>query len=369
MLVRHLNPTLFSKDVEQVPTRNGYGEGLVEAGKKDPNVVVLCADLTESTRSLAFKQAFPDRFVQLGVHEQVMALIGAGLALGGKVPFISSYAAFSPGRNWEQIRTNIALNHANVKIAGAHAGISVGPDGATHQALEDLATTRAIPGMVVLAPCDVHEARRATIAAAAHRGPVYLRFAREKTPVVTTNRTPFRIGCAEIFRTGRDATIVACGPLVYETLLAAECLAGNTKAIQFLLARYPTITARIRKHAGSYRHGPERKQVWTPANIRALLKRIGRLDIEVINSPSVKPLDAETIVKSAKKTGRVVTVEEHQITGGLFGAVAETLGHLHPTSITPIGMPNSFGESGEPMELLEKYGMTAPYIMETFLRS
>lgn len=365
MIAKHLNQNLFAKDAEQIPTRNGYGEGLVLAGKKDTNVVVVCADLTESTRSLAFKTAFPDRFVQLGVHEQVMALIGAGLALAGKVPFISSYAAFSPGRNWEQIRTNIALNHANVKIAGAHAGISVGPDGATHQALEDLATMRAIPGMVVLAPCDVHEARRATVAAAAHRGPVYLRFAREKTPVITTNRTPFRIGHAEIFRSGRDATIVACGPLVHEALLAAECLAGNTKAIQLLLARYPAITARIRRPAGSYRHGPDRKQAWTPTSIRTLLKRASRRDIEVINSPSVKPLDVTTIAKSAKKTCRVITVEEHQTTGGLFGAVAEALSRAHPTPITPIGMADSFGESGEPMELLEKYGMTAPFIMES----
>ena len=356
------------KVVGQAATRDGFGKGLIEAGEKDSRVVVLCADLAESTRVLAFKEKFPERYIEVGVAEQNLATVASGLAIYGKIPFITSYATFSPGRNNEQIRTTISLNNVPVKIAGAHAGVSVGPDGATHQALEDLATMRAIPGMVVLAPCDVHEARRATVAAAAHRGPVYLRFAREKTPVITTNRTPFHIGRAEVFRSGRDATIVACGPLIYEALLAAECLAGNAEAIALLLSRYPNITERIRKPAGSYRHGPQRKQVWTPVSIRAMLKRTDRLDVEVINSPSVKPLDISTIAKSAKKTGRVITVEEHQTTGGLFGAVSEALARVHPTAITPIGMPDSFGESGEPMELLEKYGMTAPFIIEALTR-
>ena len=365
-LARFLNPKLFARDAEQVPTRNGYGEGLVLAGKKDPNVVVLCCDLTESTRSLAFQKAFPERFIEVGVAEQNMAGLAAGMANYGKVPFTSSYAVFSPGRSWEQIRLTAAYGEANVKIAGAHAGISVGPDGATHQALEDIAITRVLPNMTVLVPCDVHETRKATLTAAAMMGPVYLRFAREKTPVITTTRTPFAIGKAQVFRAGKDATIVACGPLVYEALLAAECLAGNVSAIRTLLGRYPAIAAHV-KTSKLHGHSMVRARTvtrWTPAFIHALLKRAGRRDIEVLNSATIKPLDAATIAKSAKKTGRVITVEEHQITGGLFGAVAESLAQHQPTPITPIGMPNSFGESGEPMELLEKYGMTAPFIIE-----
>lgn len=365
-LAKSLNPDLFAKGSEQIPTRNGYGDGLVLAGTKDPNVVVLCCDLTESTRSLAFQKKFPERFIEVGVAEQNMAGLAAGMANYGKVPFTSSYAVFSPGRNWDQIRLTTAYGEANVKIAGAHAGISVGPDGATHQALEDLAIMRVLPNMTVLAPCDVHETRKATLAAAAMVGPVYLRFAREKTPVITTPRTPFAIGRAQVFRSGRDATIVACGPLVYEALLAAECLAGNTNAIRALLARYPAIAARV-KTSKLHGHSVARAKVvtrWTPASIRTLLKKVGRRDIEVINCATLKPLDDKTIAASAKKTGRVITVEEHQTTGGLFGAISETLARVHPTQITPIGMPDSFGESGEPMELLEKYGMTASFIME-----
>ncbi|MDO8622387.1 MAG: transketolase C-terminal domain-containing protein [bacterium] len=366
MLAQFLSPNLFAKNVEQIPTRNGYGEGLVLAGERDPNVVVLCCDLTESTRSLAFQKKFPKRFIEVGVAEQNMAGLAAGMAAYGKIPFTSSYAVFSPGRNWDQTRVAIAYGEANVKIAGAHAGISVGPDGATHQALEDLAIMRVLPNMTVLAPCDVHEARRATLAATTMRGPVYLRFTREKTPVITTARTPFAIGRAQVFRVGRDATIVACGPLVYEALLAAECLAGSASAIRTLLGRYPAIAAHV-KTSKLHGHSIARAKTttrWTPSSIRTLLQHIGRRDVEVLNSATIKPLDTKTIVTSAKKTGRVVTVEEHQITGGLFGAVAETLSRTHPTPITPIGMPNSFGESGEPMELLEKYGMTAPFIIE-----
>lgn len=364
-LAKHLNSRLFAKEIEQIPTRNGYGDGLVAAGKQNQNLVVLCCDLTESTRSLAFQKQFPDRFIEVGVAEQNMAGLAAGMANYGKVPFASSYAVFSPGRNWDQIRVAIAYGEANVKIAGAHAGISVGPDGATHQALEDLAIMRVLPNMTVLAPCDVHEARRATLAAAAVRGPVYLRFAREKTPVITTPRTPFEIGKAQVFRAGKNATIIACGPLVYEALLAAECLAGNARAIATLLARYPAIAARVK---ASKLHGHSMalaKMVtrWTPASIRTLLKRAGRRDIEVINCATLKPLDVKTIAASAKRTGHVITVEEHQTTGGLFGAVSESLAQHHPTPITPIGMPDSFGESGDPMELLEKYGMTAPFII------
>ncbi len=303
------------KKLEQIPTRNGYGEGLVEAGEKNKNVVVLCADLTESTRSLAFQEKFPERFVEVGVAEQNMAGLAVGMAYAGKIPFISSYAVFSPGRNWDQIRVNVCYNNANVKIAGAHAGISVGPDGATHQALEDIAITRVLPNMTVVVPCDYLETKKATLAVAESKGPLYLRFAREKTPVFTTTKTPFKIGRAEIFREGKDVSVVACGPLVHETLLAAEEL---------------------------------KKEI----------------SVEVINSHTIKPLDKKTIVASVKKTGCVVTVEEHQITGGLGGAVAECLAENYPVPMERVGMPDSFGESGEPQELLAKYGMTKDDIIK-----
>ncbi len=208
--------------LKSIPTRNGYGEGVVEAAKKDKNIYVLCADLTESTRNEWFKEAFPDRFVQMGVSEQSLAAIAAGMALAGKTVFIASYAAFSPGRNWEQIRTTICLPKTNVKIAGAHAGVSVGPDGATHQMLEDIALMRVLPEMTVLVPADAIETRKATLAVAKMNGPAYVRFAREKTPVFTTEATPFEIGKATVLRDGQDLAIIGCGPLVYECLMAAE---------------------------------------------------------------------------------------------------------------------------------------------------
>lgn len=313
-----INPKLFDKDVEMSPTRQGYGDGLVESGEKDEKVVVLCADLTESTRSNLFKEKFPERFIEVGVAEQAMATLAAGMANYGKIPFISSYAAFSPGRNWEQIRTTIALNDMPVKIAGAHAGVSVGPDGATHQMLEDIALMRAMPNMIVIYPCDALEAKKATIAAAKNGKPTYLRFAREKTPVITTDETPFEIGKAEVFWESKSpqVTIVAAGPLVYEALVAAKELKES------------------------------------------------EIEVEVINSPTIKPLDERTIISSVKKSGAVVTVEEAQITGGLGGAVAEFLSRNLPTPQEYIGMPDHFGESGEPDELLEKYGMKSHHIVE-----
>ncbi len=312
-----LNPKLFEKDVDQLPTRQGYGEGLVAAGEKDPNVVVLCADLTESTRSNLFKEKFPSRFVEVGVAEQGMATVAAGMANYGKIPFISSYAAFSPGRNWEQIRTTIALNDVPVKIAGAHAGLTVGPDGATHQMLEDIALMRAMPNMIVVYPCDSVEAKKATIAAAANGKPTYIRLAREKTPVLTTEATPFKIGKAEIFWTSKDSqvSIIATGPLLFEALIAAQ-----------------------------------------------ELEKTG-INVEVINCHTIKPLDERTIISSVKKTEAVVTVEEHQVTGGLGGAVAELLSRNLPTPQEFIGMPDRFGESGQPDELLEKYHMKAKDIV------
>ncbi len=310
-----LKENLFDPNIEQVPTRNGFGEGVVKAGELDQNVVVLCGDLTESTRSEAFAKKFPGRFFEVGVAEQNMMGIAAGLALSGKIPFISSYAVFNPGRNWDQLRVSVAYSNANVKVVGAHAGISVGPDGATHQALEDIAVTRVLPNLVVIAPCDYIETRKATLAIAKHLGPCYIRFTREKTPVFTTEETPFEIGKAQIFSGGKDITIVGCGALVYECLVAANELAAERG-----------------------------------------------VSCEVINSSTIKPLDTDTIVHSAKKTGKVVTVEEHQIIGGLGGAVCEALAENHPVTVKRIGMPDTFGESGEPSELLEKYGMSSNHI-------
>ncbi|MBI2475559.1 transketolase family protein [Candidatus Uhrbacteria bacterium] len=317
-LVRHL----FDPDkLEHTPTRNGYGEGLVEAGKKNINVMVLCADLTESTRSLAFKNTFPDRFVQLGVSEQSMASIAAGMAITGKIPFISSYACFSPGRNWEQIRTTIAIQNSNVKIAGAHAGVSVGPDGATHQMIEDIAIMRVMSNMKVFVPCDVIETKKITLEIAKLSGPCYIRFAREKSPVFTTNKTPFKIGRAETYRFGNDLTIIAAGPLLYEALLAAQILFIDHK-----------------------------------------------IETRVINMHTIKPLDVKTIVKAAKETGAIVTVEEAQAVGGLGGAVAETVCLSTPVPVERIGMQDRFGESGNPRELQEAFGLTAPSIIAASLR-
>ena len=313
-----LSDKLFKDDIEKVPTRNGYGEGLVEAGRKDSQVVALCADLMESTRTEAFKKEFPDRFIEIGVAEQALATIAAGMANYGKIPFISSYAAFSPGRNWEQIRTTIALNNVPVKVAGHHAGISVGPDGATHQQLEDIAIMRAMPNMIVIAPCDTIEAKKATYEAAFNSKPTYIRFAREKTPVMTTDATPFKIGRAEIFWESKSpqVAIVGCGPLVYEALLAAK-----------------------------------------------ELEKSG-IETEVINCHTVKPIDEKTIISAARKCGAIVSVEEHQISGGLGSAIAEVSSRNHPVPMEYVGMPNHFGESGEPDELLEKYGMKAKHILE-----
>jgi len=320
----YLSPEVFSKDVKKTPTRNGYGEGLVIAGEKNPNVVVLCADLSESTRSEYFQKKFPERFVEVGVAEQNMASLAAGMALVGKIPFISSYATFSPGRNNEQIRTTIALNDANVKIGGAHAGVSVGPDGATHQALEDIALMRVMPNMRVLYPCDAIEAKKATKAAAEIEGPLYIRLAREATPVITTEKTPFKFGKAEIFwsASGRsaDVTIVASGPLVYEALLAAN---------------------KLQKQG---------------------------ISTEVINNHTIKPLDQKTILASVRKTRAVVTVEEHQVAGGMGSAVVEMLAKNFPVPVEMIGVQDRYGESGNPEELLDVFGLTSPFIKKAVLR-
>jgi len=335
-LAKNLNKKLFTNPT-LTPTRNGYGEGLVEAGKKDKNIIVLCCDLADSTRSSYFAKKFPKRFIECGVAEQNMMGVAAGMANYGKVPFTSSYAVFSPGRNWDQVRVSVCYGEANVKIASAHAGISVGPDGATHQGLEDIAITRVLPNLTILVPCDALETKKATIAAARTEGPMLIRFAREKTPIITTKGAPFEIGKARVFRKGTDATFVAAGPLVYEALLAAECIAGNQKAINTLLARYPDIAKRI-KTSKLHGHSMERAKEtikWTPEKIKSILKKCKKMDVEVINCPTIKPLDYETLVKSAQKTGLVVTIEEHQIHGGLRGAIAEALSLHHPTKIIP----------------------------------
>lgn len=300
--------------VKQIPTRFGFGEGLVEAGRNDPRVVALCADLTESTKVSDFKKAFPDRFIQMGIYEQAMAAIGAGLALAGKIPFIASYAAFSPGRNWEQIKTCACIQNANLKIAGAHAGVSVGPDGGTHQMLEDIILTRVLPNMNVIVPCDALESRKATVFAAKFVGPVFIRLAREKTPIMTTAKTPFKFGRAETYRFGDDVTVFAAGPILYEALVAAEALANKG------------------------------------------------IETRVVNMHTVKPLDRAAVVKAAKETGAIVTAEEAQAVGGLGGCVAEALGDTVPVPLERVGVQDRFGESGTPDECMEGFGLTAPYI-------
>jgi transketolase len=310
----------YPASVQQVPTRNGFGEGLIEAGKRDPNVIAICADLSESTRMEGFKKAFPGRYVEIGVAEQMLVAMAAGLASTGKIPFIASYAMFNPGRSWEQVRTTMALNETNVKIAGAHAGVSVGPDGATHQAIEDIAIMRVIPKMTVVVPCDSAQTKKATIALAARFGPAYLRFARAESAVVTTDETPFEIGVAQTFREGRDVAIVACGILVYNALIAAEQLAQDG------------------------------------------------IGARVVNNHTIKPMDEAAVVAAARDCGAVVTVEEHQVQGGMGSRVAEILAARHPAPIEFVGVQDRFGQSGSPQELTEEYGMGVTAIVAAVRR-
>jgi transketolase len=312
----YLNPDLFKAEMKHEPIRAGFGRGLLAAGQHNKNVVALCADLTESTKMDAFAKEFPDRFVEIGVAEQNLVTVAAGMAAMGKIPFTSSYAAFSPGRNWEQIRTTICLNDSNVKIVGSHAGVSVGPDGATHQMLEDIALMRSLPNMQVIVPCDATQAQKATELIAKSSKPAYLRLAREATPIVTTGDTPFTLGKAEVYRQGTDVTIAACGVMVYEALAAAQALSKDG------------------------------------------------IEAEVINVAVIKPLDATIIVSSVRKTGAVVTAEEAQITGGLGGAVAEVLAEQHPAPMARIGVQDEFGQSGKPQELMKHYKLTAADIVK-----
>ena len=306
-----LNPKLFDTDVEQAPIRAGFGEGLVLAGRADERVVAMCCDLTESTKMDAFAKEFPKRFFEMGIMEQSSASVASGMAAMGKIPFVSSYAMFSPGRSCEQIRTNICYNDRPVKIAGSHAGVSVGPDGGTHQAIEDIAITRVMPNMVVVTPCDSIEAKKATLAMAKTNSPTYIRLAREKTPIITTEDTPFEIGKAqEFFRSANPKVgIIACGSLVYNAIMAGKELeAEGTGTI-------------------------------------------------VLNIGTVKPMDRTAVIALAKECGAIVTVEEHQVAGGMGSAVAEILSVEHPTKMAFIGVQDLFGQSGTPLELIKHYGM------------
>ena len=274
-MIYHLVSDISDKDLVLEPIRKGFGRGLLEAGELNNQVVAACADLTDSTQMGLFKEAFPDRFIEIGVAEQNLVTVGSGLAAMGKIPFVSSYAAFSPGRNWEQIRTTICLNDQPVRVVGSHAGVSVGPDGATHQMLEDIALMRVLPNMVVIAPCDSVEAQKATLALVGDKRPAYLRLAREATPIVTTENTPFKIGKAYVYAEGSDVSIIATGTMTYQALLAAEKL---------------------------FKQG---------------------IDAEVVHVPTIKPLDGVTILNSVRKTKAVITAEEGQFAGGLGGAIAE----------------------------------------------
>jgi len=298
-----------------LPNRDGYGHGLLELGVTNEQVVVLDADLAKSTRSDWFANKFPERFFDIGIAEQDMIGTAAGFALGGKIPFATTYGVFVTGRAWDQIRTTVCYSNLNVKIAGAHGGISVGPDGATHQALEDIALMRVLPNMQVVVPCDAIEAKKATIAAAGVNGPFYLRFAREATPVFTEENDFFEIGMANVLKEGSDVTIIACGPIVYEALLASAELADQG------------------------------------------------ISAQVINMHTIKPLDEATILKAAQETGAFVTAEEHQVAGGLGSAVTEFLIKNCPIPLEMVGIQDTFGESGTPEELTIKYGLMAKDIV------
>lgn len=318
-----LNSSIFADDVEQVPIRDGFGKGLVAAGEKNKQVVALCADLSESTRMLAFKEKFPERFVEIGVAEQNLATVASGMAAMGKYPFFSSYAMFSPGRNWEQIRTTICYNDRPAVIVGSHAGVSVGPDGGTHQAIEDIALTRVLPRMTVISPCDALQAQKATQALSAAPRIAYLRLAREKTPVITTEDTPFEIGKGQImFRPDGIAhvALIATGALVAQALRAAKDL--EKKGIKAVVANIHTI----------------------------------------------KPIDTDLLIQLAKETNAIVSIEEHQIAGGLGSAIAEVLAQHYPVAMEFIGIRDQFGQSGTPTELIEKYGMGQDSIIAAALK-
>jgi transketolase len=314
-----LNPELFNENVVMEPIRAGFGKGLKAVGQANEKVVALCADLTDSTQVGLFREAFPERFIEIGISEQNLVTVASGLAASGKIPFAVAYAAFSPGRNWEQIKTTIALNNQPVKIIASHAGISVGPDGATHQMLEDIALMRVIPNMIVIVPGDSIEAEKATKAVTENGKPSYIRLAREKTPIISTINSPFEIGKAYVLRDGTDISLMGTGAMTYQLLVAANILAEKG------------------------------------------------INAEVVHVPTVKPLDNDTIIASAKRTGRVLTAEEAQVAGGFGGAVAELLSEQLPTPLIRIGMQDRFGESGAPLELFDYFKMTGEHIANKVL--
>jgi transketolase len=303
----------------QESTRLGFGRGLLAAAEDNLKVVALCADLTESTRMDLFKEAFPERFIEVGVAEQNLVTVASGMAATGWTPFVSSYAAFCPGRCWEQIRTTICINNQNVKIIGSHAGLSVGPDGATHQALEDIALMRVLSNMQVFAPADSIEAEKITKAIAQTNSPSYLRLARADTPVFTNPSAPFVIGKAVKLHSGDDITILSTGTISWQALQAAQQL------------------------------------------------RLEGINAEVLHLPTIKPLDEEAILEAAKRTKRFITIEEHQRSGGLGSAIAELVSGRFPIPVVRIGIDDKFGQSGTPEELLRTYGLTSTNIVRTTL--
>ena len=297
-------------------TRDGFGEALLSLAKKNKNIVVVSADLAESTRVAEFAKKYPERFIEVGVAEQNMMGVAAGLTLSGKTAIAASFAAFSPGRNWDQLRVSVCYSKANVKIIGSHTGLGAGEDGASHQALEDIAITRCLPNLVVIAPADYNEAKKALAATIEHQGPVYLRLTRQNSPIFTTEKSPFKIGQANVLRKGQDITLIACGPIVYEALEVAKKLANEN------------------------------------------------ISVEVINCHTIKPLDKKTILASAKKTKKVLTLEDHQVHGGLGSAVAEVLAENFPVPMKIMGVKDTFGESGSPAELYKKYGLSQEHIIK-----
>ena len=306
--------------MNSVPMRDGYGQALLSLCENRDDIMVLDADVAKSTRTVWIRDKYPEKFMDMGIAEQDMVGTAAGLALSGMTPFISTYCVFLAGRAWDQIRTTVCYNNLNVKFGGAHAGISVGPDGATHQALEDVALTRVLPNMTVIVPCDAEETRKATLAAAAMQGPCFIRFGREAVPVVTDENTPFELGKARLVRNGTDVTVFANGALVYESCLAAEALAKEG------------------------------------------------ISVQIYDLHTVKPLDEETILTAARETGCIVTAEEHQLAGGMGSAVAEYLVKNCPVPMEMVGVNDSFGESGRPEELMAKYGLNKDAVAEKIRR-
>ena len=315
-----LNPKIFNQDCEQEPIRKGFGQGLLLAGEQDKNVVALCGDLKDSTYMNLFAEKFSERFVEVGVAEQNLVTVASGMSAMGKIPFCGSYAIFSPGRNWEQIRTTIAYNDRKVVIVGSHAGISVGPDGGTHQMTEDIALMRVMPNMEVFSPCDAVEAKKVTMALAKTKGPAYIRLAREKTPVITTEETPFEISKAQIFWMPdvglAQVGIIATGASVFRALVAAKELEAEG------------------------------------------------IKTKVMNLSSIKPIDSDAIIALAKETKKIITVEDHQVAGGMGSAVVEVLVQSYPVPIEFVGIKDKFGQSGNPEELIEHYNIGKDSIKE-----